>query len=69
MALDPEQQYMLDAMIDMLSREEFKDNLLKEINENIDIPVLNEKKEGKVFKALYKILIRSLEKALTRNTT
>ena len=67
--MNAEQQQMLSAMIDMLSTDKFKDNLLKELNENVDIPILNEKKEGKVFKALYKIFIQTLEKAATKDKT
>ena len=60
--MDPEREKMFNAIIEMLNGEDFKDNFLKEINDEIDIPILNEKKEGKIFKALYKVLLKTLKK-------
>lgn len=57
----------LEAMVDMLNKEEFKDAFLKEINDSIDIPIINEKKEGKIFKALYKILVKIVEKQVAQS--
>ena len=54
-------------MVDMLNKEEFKDAFLKEINDSIDIPIINEKKEGKIFKALYKILVKIVEKQVAQS--
>ena len=60
--MDPEREKMFNAIIEMLNGDDFKDNFLKEINDEIDIPILNEKKEGKIFKALYKVLLKTLKK-------
>ena len=60
--MDSEREKMFNAIIEMLNGDDFKDNFLKEINDEIDIPILNEKKEGKIFKALYKVLLNTLKK-------
>ena len=60
--MDSEREKMFNAIIEMLNGDDFKDNFLKEINDEIDIPILNEKKEGKIFKALYKVLLKTLKK-------
>jgi len=57
----------LEAMVDMLNKEDFKDAFLKELNETMDIPFINEKKEGKIFKALYKILLKIIEKQVSQS--
>ena len=64
MAADLERQKMIEALLDLLHEDDFKDNLLKEINEEVDIPIIGEKKEGKIFKALYKILLKPVKKKL-----
>jgi hypothetical protein len=55
-----EHKEMLSVVVKMLEKDNFKKHFLNELNNEVDIPFLNEKKEGKVFKALYKVLIKSL---------
>ena len=45
-----------------VSEEDFKKTLLKELNKEIDLPVLNEKKEGKLFKVIYDVLLKFISK-------
>lgn len=46
----------------LLESDKFKDNFIDELNEAVDIPILNEKKEGKIFKSLYNVLIKVVKK-------
>lgn len=61
---DPERREMVKQLLTMLGTEGFKDSFLDEINEAVDIPILNEKKEGKIFKKLYEILLKIVEKKM-----
>ena len=49
-----------EAISEYLFSEEMKSNIVKELNDNIDLPFINEKTEGKIIEALY----LSVEKVL-----
>tara|TARA_Y100000389_G_C17469094_1_gene528629 strand:+ start:1883 stop:2095 length:213 start_codon:yes stop_codon:yes gene_type:complete len=55
-----EHKEMLSIVVKMLEKDNFKKHFLNELNNEVDIPFVGEKKEGKIFKALYKVLIKSL---------
>ena len=57
-------QKLITEFIDFLEDDEFKEIFLQELNEEIDIPILNEEKEGKIFKALYRVIVKSLKKKI-----
>lgn len=61
---DVEKKIMVDAFLTLLEEDDFKKAFLKELNESCDIPFINEKQEGKIFKALYKILISTARKQI-----
>lgn len=65
--MDPEREQMITAILDMFEGDDFKNNFLKELNQEVDIPMIGEKKEGKVFKALYKVLFKVLRNTLEEN--
>ena len=50
-----------EIMMKLLNNEVFQENLIEKLNKNVDIPFIGEKREGKIFKALYKILLESLD--------
>ena len=54
-------QQALDHFIELLEKKEFKKTLIKSINEDIDIPFINEKTEKKAIDALYGLIVRSLK--------
>lgn len=47
---------------DLLDHDEFKKHLIRELNEDIDIPFVNEKTEKKVLTSIYKVIMKSLKK-------
>jgi hypothetical protein len=65
--MDPEREQMITAILDMFEGDDFKNNFLTELNQEVDIPMIGEKKEGKVFKALYKVLFKVLRNTLEEN--
>lgn len=62
--MDAEKKELIHSILDLFESDEFKKTFLNEINEEVDLPFLNEKKEGKVFKALYSVLMKTLRKQL-----
>ena len=48
--------------IELLDNDEFKKHLIRELNEDIDIPIINEKTERKLLNSIYKVIISSLKK-------
>uniref|UniRef100_A0AB39JBB3 Uncharacterized protein n=1 Tax=Florenciella sp. virus SA2 TaxID=3240092 RepID=A0AB39JBB3_9VIRU len=51
-----------ELYIELLDNDEFKKHLVRELNEDIDIPIINEKTERKVLNSIYKVIISSLKK-------
>ena len=58
---------MLQKMIvEYLFNDETKAKLLKEINNNINIPIINEKTEAKIFEAIWESIEAILKKAILK---
>ena len=54
------------AIIEYLFNEEMKANVIASINENIDIPFISEKTEGKMLDALYSSVEEVLKNAILK---
>lgn len=48
--------------IELLDNREFKKHLIRELNEDIDIPIITEKTERKLLNSIYKAILSSLKK-------
>ncbi len=60
--MNEDRKKLLGDLVELLKEEDFKKTLLKELNKEIDLPVLNEKKEGKLFKVIYDVLLKFISK-------
>jgi len=47
--------------MELLDNDEFKKHLIKELNDDIDIPIINEKTERKILNSIYKVILSSLK--------
>ena len=54
------EEIAIEAMIAMLERKDFKRHLIAEINAEIDIPMIGERSEKRVFDAIYKVFLKAL---------
>ena len=54
------------AIIEYLFNEEMKANVIASLNENIDIPFISEKTEGKMLYALYSSVEEVLKNAILK---
>ena len=51
----------LDHFVELLEKKEFKKKLLKKLNKNIDIPIVDEKTEQKVLDNIYEVVVDSIK--------
>lgn len=53
-----------DIVIGLLEKKDFKKNIIKKLNGDIDIPLINEKTEKKVLSKIYDVFIKTLKETL-----
>ena len=51
-----------ELYIQLLDNDDFKKHLIRDLNEDIDIPIINEKTERKVLNSIYKAVVSSMKK-------
>ena len=56
-----------NAIIEYLFNEEMRGNIVAALNENIDIPFISEKTEGKILDAVYDSVEDVIKKAILNN--
>tara|TARA_Y100001973_G_C5026700_1_gene245926 strand:- start:56 stop:235 length:180 start_codon:yes stop_codon:yes gene_type:complete len=44
---------MKEMIANYIFNDEMKEKIVKELNENVNIPIINEKTEGKIIEAIY----------------
>lgn len=59
-----EEQFL--EVIELLKDNEFKEKFIDALNDDIDIPLLKEKHEKKVFKKIYDLLLKHVDKAIKK---
>jgi len=57
---------MKQMIAEYLFNDEMKDKIVKELNENINIPIINEKTEGKIIEAIYETVEACVKKAILK---
>ena len=62
MKISEEKKKLLGDLGELMNEEDFKKTLLKELNKEVDLPVLKEKQEAKLFKIVYKVILNFVEK-------
>ena len=46
--------------------DEMKNKIVKELNDNVNIPIINEKTEGKIIEAVYETVEACVKKAIMK---
>tara|TARA_Y100000766_G_scaffold40335_1_gene30464 strand:- start:1229 stop:1429 length:201 start_codon:yes stop_codon:yes gene_type:complete len=62
MKISQEKKKLLGDLVELMNEDDFKKTLLRELNKEVDLPVLKEKQEAKLFKIVYKVLLNFVEK-------
>lgn len=56
------EKMLIVHVIDLLEKKDFKKKFIKELNESVDVPIIDEKTEKKVLDAIYKLILKTLKK-------
>ena len=59
-----EEQFL--EVIELLKDKEFKEKFIDALNDDIDIPLMREKHEEKIFKKIYDLLLKHVDKAIKK---
>ena len=54
----------LEALMEILNNEDFKEDFIKKVNKSVDVPIISEKTERKILNALYGLMVKQVEKAV-----
>ena len=57
---------LLGSLVELLNDNEFKKDFVRKVNDNVDIPIINEKTEKKVINTLYKLMVEQVEVAIQK---
>ena len=57
---------MKEMIANYLFNDEMKAKVIKELNDNINIPIINEKTEGKIIEAIYEVVEQCVKKAIMK---
>tara|TARA_R100001086_G_scaffold196183_1_gene112972 strand:- start:464 stop:643 length:180 start_codon:yes stop_codon:yes gene_type:complete len=57
---------LANMMVDYLCNEETKAEIIKKLNDRIDIPIINEKTEAKVLNSIYSVVEDVIKKVLLK---
>lgn len=52
---------VLDNVIKLFEQKDFKKKLMKRLNDDIDVPLINEKTEQKILDKVYEIIISTIK--------
>jgi len=53
-----------DLIIEHISKDEIKDKVVKELNDNVNIPIIGENTEKKMIEAIYETTVAVLKRVL-----
>ena len=57
---------MKQMIADYLFNDEMKAKVVKELNDNINVPIINEKTEGKIIEAIYECVEACIKKVILK---
>ena len=55
-----------NMVVDYIFNDEMKEKIVKELNDNINIPIISEKTEGKIIDAIYDSVEEVIKKAILK---
>jgi hypothetical protein len=54
------------VIVDYIFNDEMKDKIVRELNENVNIPIISEKTEAKILEAIYDSVEEVIKKAILK---
>ena len=55
-----------DMIVDYIFNDEMKEKIVKELNDNVDVPFISEKTEAKILDAIYSSVEEVIKKAILK---
>ena len=55
-----------EMVVSYIFNDEMKEKIVKELNENVNIPIINEKTEAKILEAVYESVEQVIKKAIMK---
>ena len=55
-----------EMVVNYIFNDEMKAKIVKELNENVNIPIINEKTEAKILEAVYESVEQVIKKAIMK---
>ena len=55
-----------NMVADYIFNDEMKEKIVKELNDNVNIPIINEKTEAKILEAVYESVEQVVKKAIMK---
>ena len=52
---------VLDHVVELFEKKDFKNKFIKKLNDSVDIPLINEKTEKKVINKIYELLVKTVK--------
>ena len=59
-------EILLGSLVELLNDNDFKQDFVRKVNANVDIPIINEKTDKKVINTLYKLMVDQVETAIEK---
>ena len=60
LSLTPACEILVEHIVDLFEKKDFKKKLISKLNSNVDIPIINEKTEKKILDKIYDVLVDAL---------
>lgn len=51
----------LEELVDLLEKKDFKKKLIKVLNKNVDVPIIDENTEKKVLDTFYNLILKTIK--------
>lgn len=59
-------EILLNSVVELFKNDDFEKDFVKKLNDQIDVPLINEKTEKKIIKSLYKLVVEQVELAVEK---
>jgi hypothetical protein len=59
-------EILLNSVVELFKNDDFEKDFVKKLNDQVDVPLINEKTEKKIIKSLYKLVVEQVELAVEK---
>jgi hypothetical protein len=59
-------EILLNSVVELFKNDDFEKDFVKKLNDQVDVPFINEKTEKKIIKSIYKLVVEQVELAVEK---